>query len=98
MKNSGLEIQLNGTVISNKHFTYSVSFAGATNDNKFVSFSNATYRGRNYTDEVYLPSPGSPGSAQRLQEGKRIGGFFMLRSAGVDATGRLLVFDKDGKE
>jgi TonB-linked SusC/RagA family outer membrane protein len=97
MKNSGLEIQLNGAAVSNKHFTWNISFAGATNDNKFVSFSNAIYRGKSFSDEVYLPSPGSPGSAQRLQEGKRIGGFFMLHAAGVDDTGRLLVYDKDGK-
>jgi len=96
MENSGLEIQLNGSVISKKRFTYNVSFAGATNDNKFVSFSNAIYRGGSFNDEVYLSSPGSPGSAQRLQEGKRIGSFFMLRSAGVDATGRLMVYDKNG--
>jgi TonB-dependent starch-binding outer membrane protein SusC len=97
MKNSGFEIQLKGTAIHNKDFTWDVSFAGATNKNEFVSFSNDTYQGQPYTDVVYMPSPGSPGPAQRLQEGKRIGSFYMLRSAGVDATGRLLVYNKDGK-
>ena len=97
MKNSGLEIQLNGSVITSKDFTYNISFAGATNDNQFVSFSNDTYQGKSYTDEVFMPSPGSPGPAQRLQEGKRIGSFYMLRSAGIDATGRVLVYAKNGK-
>ncbi len=97
MKNSGFEIQLNGSIISHKNFTYSVSFAGATNNNKFVSFSNNTYQGQPYSDLVGMPSPGSPGTAQRLQEGQRIGSFYMLRSAGIDATGRLLVYNKEGK-
>jgi TonB-linked SusC/RagA family outer membrane protein len=97
MKNSGVEIQLNGTVVSKKEFSYTVSFAGATNKNEFVSFSNNLYQGQNYSDMAFMPSPGSPGPAQRLQEGKRIGSFYMLRSAGIDATGRLLAYDKNGK-
>jgi TonB-dependent starch-binding outer membrane protein SusC len=97
MKNSGLEIQLKGNAISSKDLTWSIAFAGATNENEFVSFSNNIYRGQPYVDVVPMPSPGSPGLAQRLQEGKRIGSFYMLRSAGIDATGRLLVYNKDGK-
>jgi hypothetical protein len=84
-------------VVSNKRFTYNISFAGATNNNKFVSFSNNIYQGQPYSDRVQMPSPGSPGRAQRLQEGKRIGSYYMLHSAGIDATGRLLVYDKNGK-
>jgi TonB-dependent starch-binding outer membrane protein SusC len=97
MKNSGLEIQLKGDAISNKDVTWNIAFAGATNENEFVSFSNDTYRGQPFLDVVNMPSPGSPPPAQRLQEGKRIGSFYMLRSAGIDATGRLLVYDKNGK-
>lgn len=97
MKNSGFEIQLNGNLVSRKNFNYSVSFAGATNDNKFVSFSNEIYRGSTFTDLVGMPAPGSPGTAQRLEEGRRIGSFYMLRSAGLDATGRLMVYSKAGK-
>ncbi|SDL74130.1 SusC/RagA family TonB-linked outer membrane protein [Siphonobacter aquaeclarae] len=97
MKNSGLEIQLNAMVVSNKKFTYQVSFAGATNSNKFVSFSNEAYKGQTYVDVVGMPAPGSPGNIQRLQEGTRIGSFYMLRSAGVDQTGALQVYNKKGE-
>jgi len=97
MENNGLEIQLKGTPVRNKNFVWNVSFAGASNKNNFVSFSNNIYHGQSYIDMVYMPSPGSPGSAQRLQEGRSIGSFYMLRSAGVDATGRLLVYNKNGK-
>ena len=97
MENNGLEIQLKGTPVRNKNFAWNVSFAGASNKNDFASFSNNIDHGQSYIDMVYMPSPGSPGSAQRLQEGKSIGSFYMLRSAGVDATGRLMVYNKDGK-
>jgi TonB-linked SusC/RagA family outer membrane protein len=96
MKNSGVELQLNASVIKRDDFNYNISFAGATNNNKFVSFSNDTYSGQPFIDVVGLPAPGSPGTAQRLEEGRRIGSFFMLKSAGVDATGRLMVYNKDG--
>ncbi|TVT41983.1 SusC/RagA family TonB-linked outer membrane protein [Hymenobacter setariae] len=96
LDNSGVEVQLNAPIVSKPNFQYAISFAGATNGNKFVSFSNNAYQGQNYIDVVGLPSPGSPGNAQRLQEGQRIGTFYMLKSAGVDDQGRLLVYAQDG--
>lgn len=96
MRNSGLELQLSAKVISTDKLNYTITFAGATNDNKFVSFSNNIYQGQNFQFMAYMPSPGSPGPAQRLEEGRRIGSFFLYKSAGVDATGRLMVYDKDG--
>jgi hypothetical protein len=96
MKNSGLEIQLTANVVRDNAFTYTVTFAGATNDNEFVSFSNDLFKGQKYQDAVSMPGPGSPGNIQRLQENKRIGSFYALRSAGVDQTGALLVYDKKG--
>ncbi|QNE40841.1 SusC/RagA family TonB-linked outer membrane protein [Hymenobacter sp. NBH84] len=96
LDNSGVEVQLNAPIISKPNFQYAISFAGATNGNQFVSFSNDTYQGQPFIDVVGLPSPGTPGNAQRLQEGQRIGSFYMLKSAGVDEDGRLLVYSKDG--
>lgn len=97
MKNSGLELQLSAEVVRRKPFGYNISFAGALNNNKFVSFSNKLYQGAPFQDVAGLPSPGSPGNIQRLQEGHRIGDFYMLKSAGVDENGALLVYKKDGK-
>ena len=96
MKNSGLELQLNAAVVRKKHFTYNISFAGATNSNKFVSFSNELFHGQSYLDVVGMPAPGTPGNIQRLQENKRIGSFYTLKSAGVDENGALLVYNKKG--
>lgn len=96
MKNSGLEIQLNARVAEKQDFTWSASLTGAINNNKFVSFSNDLYRGQNFQYMANMPAPGSPGPSQRLEEGRRIGSFYMYKSAGIDATGRLMVYDKNG--
>ncbi|WEK37771.1 MAG: SusC/RagA family TonB-linked outer membrane protein [Candidatus Pseudobacter hemicellulosilyticus] len=96
MKNSGWELQLNAAVIREKAFTYSINLTGAYINNKFVSFSNDLYKGAPYQDMAGLPAPGSPGNIQRLQEGHRIGEFYMYRSAGVDEKGNLLAYKKDG--
>ena len=97
MKNSGLEIQLNAKIIKGSDFNYDIIFTGATNDNKFVSFSNDLFKGQKYIDVVSMPAPGSPGNIQRLQEQMRIGSFYTLKSAGYDKFGRLLVYNKEGK-
>lgn len=96
MKNSGLEVQLSAEAIRGNVFNYNISFTAAYNNNKFVSFSNKIYRGAPFQDLAGLPPPGTPGSIQRLQEGHRIGEFYMLKSAGVDANGALQVYKKDG--
>ncbi len=96
MENSGFELQLNASVIKTESFSYDISFAGSTIENKFVSFSNAQYEGQEYIDVVGLPAPGSPGNAQRLEEGKRIGSFYMYKSAGVSDQGELLIYNQAG--
>src|SRR6185503_9089108 len=96
MKNSGLEIQLKIEAVNTSAFSYTITATGATNSNKFVSFSNEIYKGQIYQDVVGMPAPGSPGTIQRLQENKRIGSFYMKKSAGVDNTGALLVYNKKG--
>ncbi len=97
MKNTGVEIQLTGLAVQKKNFSYTVSFTGASNNNKFVSFSNDLFKGQSYIDAVSMPAPGSPGNIQRLQENKRIGSFYMLRSAGVNSNGALQVYNKAGQ-
>lgn len=96
MENYGFELQLNASVFRTDNFSYDVSFAGSTIENKFVSFSNSQYEGQDYIDVVGMPAPGSPGNAQRLEEGKRIGSFYMYKSAGVSDQGELLVYNQAG--
>jgi len=97
MKNSGLEVQLNVAAVRSNNFDYTISFTTAYNNNKFVSFSNKLYQGQPYEDVAGLPAPGSPGTIERIEEGHRIGDYYMLKSAGVNSNGELLVYNKEGK-
>lgn len=97
MRNAGFELDMNVKVVNKKGFSYQIGVVGATNDNKFLSFSNNIFQGQNYVDMAGLPAPGTPGPAQRLQEGERIGNFYMWKFAGVDQNGSMLVYNKDNK-
>ena len=97
MRNSGVELQLSASVLHKGDFSYDLGFTGAYNNNKFVSFSNALFKGQKYVDVVGMPAPGSPGTLQRLQEDTRIGSFYALKSAGVNEQGALLVYNKKGE-
>jgi TonB-linked SusC/RagA family outer membrane protein len=96
MKNQGVELTLSGSVIKSTDFSYNANIAVSYNKNKFISFSNDLYTGASFQDLAGLSAPGSPGNIQRIQEGRSIGEFYTLRSAGVDNTGALLVYRKDG--
>lgn len=97
MKNTGIELQLSAAVLNKGDFSYNLSVVGAYNENKFVSFSNELFKGQTYIDVVGMPAPGSPGTIQRLQEDRRIGSFYALKSAGVNENGALLVYNKKGE-
>jgi hypothetical protein len=95
MKNTGIEVELNVRAVENRDFSYTVGIVGATNNNKFVHFSNNEYTGQDHYWVVYMPGPGTPGPAQQLREGQRIGTFVTWEYAGIDDKGDWLVYDKD---
>lgn len=97
MRNTGVELQLSAALVNKGDFSYNLSLTGAYNDNKFVSFSSDLFKGQTYIDVVGMPAPGSPGTIQRLQEDRRIGSFYALKSAGVNENGALLVYNKKGE-
>ena len=47
-----------------------------------------------YIEGDGFPSPGNPGSAQRLEDGIEIGSFYGFRYAGVDDAGNILIWEK----
>lgn len=98
MRNTGIEIDLNVQAVRTRNFTYDIGFVGATNNNKFVSFSNSVYKGNPYMDVCGMPAPNMPGNLQRIQEGERIGNFRTYAYAGVDENGNWLVWNKDNTE
>ena len=91
----GFELQLNWNAIQTKDFNYTLYGTASYTKSILNSFSNSTYT-KGYIDGSGLPSPGNPGPAQRLAEGKEIGSFFGYKYAGVDDLGRIMVY-KGGK-
>ncbi|MDR0756370.1 MAG: TonB-dependent receptor, partial [Tannerella sp.] len=96
MRNQGVELDLNIDIVRGRNFSYTVGLIGYTTNNRFVSFSNDLYTGQKFYWMDGFPAPGSPGSVQRIDEGKRIGTFYTYEYAGVDDIGNWMVYNKDG--
>lgn len=96
MKNSGIEIELRGTVIDRKDLTYNVTLVGSTMDNRFVSFSNSEYKGQKFYYVAPTEDPFPFHYLQRIEEGERIGNFHMWKFAGFNASGEWIIYDKNG--
>jgi TonB-linked SusC/RagA family outer membrane protein len=96
MKNSGFEFDLNWNVLHNRHFGYTVNLVGSTMNNKFIDFSNYDFIGQDYYDVGSTEAPYPLHTLQRIEEGRRIGSFYMLQYAGIDTEGNWIVYDKDG--
>ena len=64
-------------------------------NNKFIDFSNSQFVGQDYYDEVSPEDPYPFHTLQRIEKGRRIGSFYMLKYAGIDKQGRWVVYDKD---
>ncbi|MDR1201373.1 MAG: SusC/RagA family TonB-linked outer membrane protein [Tannerellaceae bacterium] len=87
----GFELQLNADIVRTKDFNYN-SFATIYYvKSKLKSFSNQTFT-KGYIDGNGLPSPGNPGPAQRLADGKEMGSFYGYKYAGVDDLGRIMIY------
>lgn len=95
LRNTGFEYDLNIDAIRKDKFSWSITLVGATNDNRFVSFSNDTYQGQKYYNTCTMVNPNNPGYLQRIEEGQRIGNYYTWRYAGVDKKGNWLIYDKD---
>ena len=93
----GLEWEMNWLPVRTKNFQYSASLTGSLLSSTLKSLSNNQFK-LGYTYLYDLPTPGLPGPAIRLEEGKPIGSFFGWRYAGTDAEGNILVWSKEGRK
>lgn len=96
MKNSGFELDITWNAVKTRDFDYSLSVVGATMENKFVNFSNSQFVGQDFYDVCGTQDPYPYHYLQRIEKGKRLGNFYMLKYAGIDADGDWIVYDKDG--
>ncbi|MGM9760713.1 MAG: SusC/RagA family TonB-linked outer membrane protein [Parabacteroides sp.] len=87
----GFELQGSWEAIRRTHVAYSTRVTLSFIRSRLKSFSNDTYQ-LGYLEGPTFPSPGNPGSAQRLEDGKEIGSFYGFRYAGVDETGQILIW------
>lgn len=95
LRNQGVEIDLNLDVINKQNFKYQVGLVGATNDNKFVSFSNEIYDGEDYYWTCSMSNPNNPGYLQQIRVNERIGNYVTFKYAGVDSNGNWLIYNSD---
>lgn len=96
LRNTGLEVDITFNAVRKRDFNWDITLVGATNDNRFISFSNDVYTGESYYYTCLMANPNNPGYLQRIEEGKRIGNYFTYRYAGVDNNGDWLIYDKKG--
>lgn len=95
LRNTGFEFDINIDAIRKDKFNWNITLVGATNDNRFVSFSNDIYQGQKYYNTCMMSNPNNPGYLQRIEEGERIGNYYTWRYAGVDKSGNWLIYDRD---
>lgn len=96
MKNNGFEFDLNFNAVDTKDFGYNFNVIGTAMSNKFVDFSNSEFVGQDYYATAYTSGPYPDNYLQRIEKGESIGNFYLLRYAGFNESGNMLVYDRDG--
>ena len=90
MRNQGIELAINATLVHTKDFEWKTTVTGSTNNSKLLSLSNDLYQTANQHDEGGLGEPISMGT-HRLEVGKSVGNYFGLKSVGVSKNGLWLI-------
>lgn len=67
LENKGWEFELGGDIVRRKDFRYSSSLRLSHNKSKINNMGDDGF----FLDQVTFPSPGNPGTAVRLQNGRR---------------------------
>jgi TonB-dependent starch-binding outer membrane protein SusC len=95
----GVEVSLNWDVVNRKDFTYTTNITASYIKAKLTSWSNNQYHAA-YRELGYLPSPGNPGPAYRLEDNTELGSFYGYKYAGVNDEGKILIWKEGipGKE
>lgn len=96
MRNSGIEVSIQGIPISTKNFQWVTNINYSTNSNKLLSLSNDQFAAGTYQDEGWTGTPIQQ-STHRIQEGKPIGNFWGYKTIDVDDNGHWIIEDENGK-
>lgn len=90
IRNGGLEISLQADWITRKTFNWNTGLVFSKNMSKILKVYNVNVppNSKSYSYAV--------GSRTNYLEGYAVGGVFNYRYAGIDNTGKALIYDKDG--
>jgi hypothetical protein len=92
LESKGWEFEIGGDVVRSKDWDYSTSLNFSHNTTTILSL----WGNQTFYDYQSLPSPGDPGSAIRIEEGVKIGSFYLWKYAGIDDNGNFLLYNKNG--
>ncbi|MFD2599456.1 SusC/RagA family TonB-linked outer membrane protein [Sphingobacterium corticis] len=96
MKNSGFEALVNVDVLKKERLNWRTSFVFSTNKNKLLNLSNDRFGvTQSFFDTGYTGEPIQT-FTHRVQVGRSIGDFYVLKTVGVDEAGKWLVEGRDG--
>lgn len=93
MESKGWEFEFGGDIIRSKDFTWTTNMNLSHNSGKILTLwgNNTYYNGNGFV------APGTPGDAARIEEGSKIGSFYIWKFAGFDDDGNFLLYNKDGE-
>ena len=91
MRNDGIEFEFTGAPVRTGDLTWTSTIRGSHN----ITTLGSLWQEGIFYDTVSFPSPGSPGTAVRLEPKQRVGQFFVWKYAGIDEDGNWLLYDKD---
>lgn len=93
LRNTGIEVRITGVPVQTKDWNWETTVTFSHNANKLISLSNDLYQTNSYIDAGWMGQPVSL-STQRLEEGKSIGQWYMMKSVGVSDNGLWLIENK----
>ena len=98
IKNTGVEITLNGYPIKNDDFEWNTTLTYSSNNNEVESLDTGGDFDIKFKNVGYIDAPGMVGvSTQRIMPGYSLGTFYGLEYAGIDSNGLWLIKGNDGK-
>lgn len=97
IKNTGVELALNGEIIVNKPVTWSMGINYSYSTTKLTKLSNDIYKA-SYLDLYQKPGLGTSEYFFRVEEGGQIGQFWGYEYAGYDENHNMLVYNANGEK
>ena len=91
LENLGWEVEIGGVPIQKNDFQWSTTLRLSHSTSHITSL----WGSNTYSDRVEFPSPGNPGYGGRMEEGTRIGQYYIWKYAGVTEEGKWLIYDKN---